>query len=138
MIPQLDRKNPAVSAATVGWQISHSLKVINAILSTLKTSNAHEYEKKFNFKRLLVLTTGRIPRGKVRAPSIVEPDAELNQEKIKRQLSEVKQQMHGLEDLPKKAFSRHPFFHHLNRNQTFKFLVIHTEHHLKIARDILR
>ena len=138
LIPKMDEKNKAVSAAPVGWHLSHSLKVIYNVLASIEKSEPSEFQKKFNFKRLLIFTTGKIPRGKVRAPSTVIPDAELTSEKLEYHLQQTREKTAILEDLPKMAFFDHPFFDHLNRNQTAKFLVIHTEHHLKIARDIIR
>ena len=137
LIPQMQSLQPAVSAVPVGWHLSHSLKVIHNILAAIEKSNPSEYRKKFNFNRLLVLTSGKIPRGKVRAPSVVLPDADLDPQKLKHQLEKTRQKRIGFEDLPKKAFFKHPFLDDLNRNQTIRFLVVHTEHHLKIAREIV-
>ena len=138
LIPKMNEKNKVVSAAPVGWHLSHSLKVIYNILGAIEKSEPSEYQKKFNFKRLLIFTTRKIPRGKVRAPSTVIPDENLTSEKLEHHLEQTRKKTSVLEGVPKRAFFNHPFFDHLNRDQTAKFLVIHTEHHLKIARDILR
>lgn len=138
LIPRMSEKNVAVSAAPVAWHLSHSLKVIYNVLGSLENSEPSEFKKKFNFKRLLIFTTGKIPRGKVRAPSAVVPDADQTSEKLEHHLQQTRSKTLVLENLPKMAFFDHPFFDHLNRDQTTKFLVIHTEHHLKIARDIIR
>lgn len=137
LIPQMQSLQPEVSAVPVGWHLSHSLKVIYNVLKAIEKSDPLEYKKKFNFKRLLVLATGKFPRGKVRAPSSVLPDADLNPGKLGHQLEKAKQKSVGFEHLPKKAFFKHPFLNDLNRNQTIRFLVVHTEHHLKIAREII-
>lgn len=137
-IPNLEKTNSNVSNSTIGWQIDHCLLVINSIISQLEISNPTEFQPKWNFNRFIVFTTGKIPRGKIRAPKVVTPIDVASLEDLKLKMEIAKSNIQKLNDLPKNSFFKHPFLNDLNVKQTEKFLVIHTKHHLKIIEDILK
>jgi hypothetical protein len=137
-VPNLEKTNPNVSISTVGWQIDHCLLVINGIISQLEISNPTEFQPKWNFPKFMVFTTGKIPRGKAKAPKVVIPTHVATQEELKAKLEAAKNNILKLNSFSKNQFFKHPFFKDLNVKQTEKFLVIHTKHHLKIIQDILR
>ncbi len=137
-IPNLDKTNSKVSNSTVGWQIDHSLLVINSIVEQLEISNPNEFQPKWNFPKFMVFTTGKIPRGKAKAPKVVIPTQVATQEELKDKLETAKNNILKLNSFSENSFFKHPFFKDLNVKQTEKFLVIHTKHHLKIIQDILR
>ena len=137
-IPHLEKTNPAISKASIGWQIDHCLLVLSRIISALENSNPAEFKSKFNMKRFLVFTTNTIPRGKAKAPDVVLPTGEMSIKSLTENLEKVKNKIARIETLHKNNFFAHPYFDDLNVKQTQKFLVIHTTHHLKIIRDILK
>lgn len=51
VIPQFETKNLKVSKSSVGWQIDHSLKVINGIINQLKASPINAKPKHTLFLR---------------------------------------------------------------------------------------
>ncbi|WP_026776999.1 DUF1569 domain-containing protein [Polaribacter sp. Hel_I_88] len=131
-------KNLIVSKATVGWHLDHSLKVLNSVLLAIKESDPNLYKKKFNSVRFITFTLGKFPRGKVKAPKRVLPPEIIETEVIENQLEEVKSKLKYMNELEENQFFDHPFFDHLNKKQTIKFLGMHTNHHLKIIKDILK
>ena len=137
-IPNLDKTNSKVSNSTVGWQIDHCLLVINGIVEQLEISNPNEFQPKWNFTKFMVFTTGKIPRGKAKAPKVVIPSEEITVDSLQESLKNTYQAIAYLKDCQEKQYFMHPFFGQLNKKQTIKFLAIHTEHHLKIIRDILK
>ena len=136
-IPNLEKTNSRVSNSTIGWQIDHCLLVINGVIGQVEISNPTEFKSKFNFNRLIVFTTGKIPRGKIRAPKMVTPISIATAEELKSNIEIAKNKVSKLNNLPKNSFFKHPFLSDLNVKQTEKFLAIHTKHHLKIIEDIL-
>ena len=58
-------------------------------------------------------------------------------ENIDNYLNFVREKLQMIKNLPSQSYIEHPYFGHLDVKQTLKFLKIHTQHHLKIARDIL-
>ena len=130
--------NAAITKSSVGWQIDHCLIVINGIINQLKKSNANEFTSKFNFKRAIVFTTKYIPRGKARAPKTVNPEVEATEVELLEKISLAKNNLATFDTLEKNNFFAHPYFGNLNVSQTKKFLTIHTFHHLKIIRDLVR
>ncbi|WP_029033042.1 DUF1569 domain-containing protein [Salinimicrobium terrae] len=130
-------QKPEVSKAPVGWHLAHNLKVINSIITGLEQSEPASYRKSFSWKKELVYLFGKIPRGKARAPKKVIPEENISEAELQEQISAAKLRINGITKLPENAFFEHPYFGHIKRDKTPKFLVIHTEHHLKIIREIL-
>lgn len=136
-ISEKDVKSPSVSSAPVDWHLSHSLKVINNIITSLESSDPKDFKKEFSFWKIFIFLTRKIPRGKARSPKVVLPPEEITEEHLEKEWTRAKQNVGLINSFPKKAHFKHPYFKHLDRDQSKTFLEIHTEHHLKIVRDIL-
>jgi hypothetical protein len=133
-----NQSNQAISQVAVGWHIEHSLLVIKQITATVAQSEPNLYKSKFNVKRFFVFLTKTIPRGKAQAPKVVIPVEEITVDSLQESLKNTHQAITYLKDCEENQYFMHPFFGQLNKKQTIKFLAIHTEHHLKIIRDILK
>jgi hypothetical protein len=79
----------------------------------------------------------RIPRGRAKAPKVVQPKANFNTETLKNHLEKGKTKLAELDTIGDKNYFEHPYFGHLRLKPTIKFLEIHTNHHLKIINDII-
>ncbi len=136
-IEHSDKLNDAVSEAPTGWHIDHSLRVIIGVCKLLQRSDPNEYKKQFNLKWKGILVTKVFPRGKIQAPSIVNNEDEITQESLHALLQKAKELLEIIKTLPSKSHFEHQIFGTLDRDQTIKFLGLHTQHHLKIIQDIL-
>jgi len=137
-IPQSDKQNLAVSNATVGWQIDHSLRVINQVIFSVLNSNPAEYKRTFNWRKSLILFTKKIPRGKVRAPKGILPTEEITERSLISSIELAQTNIALLENCEPNQFFVHPFFGQVHVGDTKIFIVVHTEHHLKIIRDMCK
>lgn len=137
-IPNAERTNPLVSTSTVGWQIDHSLRVLLSIVTALEHSDPKRYQNKFSLMKYVVLFTGHIPRGKVQAPKQVQTLEPITATDLHRQLDQASAALIKLEHMAPGVTFKHPLFGPLNKAQTIRFLEIHTRHHQKIIRDILK
>ncbi|MDT0606592.1 DUF1569 domain-containing protein [Croceitalea rosinachiae] len=136
-ISKRDSKNTAVSQADVAWHLDHMLKTINRISEAVEKSNPEEYVYGFSIQQVVVHTSGMIPRGAAQSPQNVRPPQVIVTDSIYIQLQEAKQNITQLNSFDKNAYFDHPVFNKLDRDQTRRFLAIHTKHHLKIIKDIL-
>lgn len=136
-IPNAAATNTAITTSTVGWQIEHALLTINQIIRTVTASNPAEYKWAFNLMRTVVFFRQRIPRGKAKAPKVVQPKDNITEVTIKATLATTYQLLEVLPTLAANNFFPHPFFGKLNKQQTIKFLTIHTQHHLNIINEIV-
>ena len=84
------------------------------------------------------LFTRYIPRGKGKAPKIVMPTDDIKEEQLRDQLSLARKNIDDISSINGNATFKHPYFGVLNKKQTIKFVEVHTKHHLKIMRDILK
>ena len=138
VIPFKDKRNSNISKSDVGWQLDHTLKVMNAVSSVLIKTNPNKYKRDFNFMRMVLFPINYIPRGSAKAPKVVLPPEIISEGSLKDQLQMAKQNIKLLEPLPKNSHFIHHVFGMLSKRQTLYFLGMHTKHHLKIVRDILR
>ncbi|KGL61894.1 hypothetical protein [Polaribacter sp. Hel1_85] len=134
----IDKEDIDVSKANVGWHLDHSLKVVNSVCTAIKNSNAIDYKREFNLLRLITFTLGFFPRGKAKAPKRVLPPEVVLKEEIKSQLELAFSNLEMMKVLDENQYFTHPLFKQLNKKQTLKFLKLHTNHHLKIVKDILK
>jgi len=137
-IPNFEKTNVAVSQSTVGWQIDHSLLVINGVVEQLKNSNPENYKWKFKWIRTYIKIINKIPRGKVRVPKSVKPIDVANITDLTSKLELAKNNIAEMEKLSAKSYFTHPFFGDLNLKASIWFLKLHTKHHLKIIEDIVK
>lgn len=133
-----DDINIEVSEASIGWQVYHILKVINFVTNSIKASKPEDYKANFNEYREKYFTKKYLPRGVARAPKVVLPPETFSLEKLYELQNTAKQNVQGIEALNTNANFEHFIFGVLNKEETQLFLEIHTEHHLKIIRDILK
>jgi hypothetical protein len=134
----IDKEDLKISKGSIGWHLDHSLKVINSVFEGLKTSNPLEYKKEFNKMRFFVFLIGSFPRGKAKSPKRVLPPEIILKKDIESQLDIAITNLKDIDKLDRNQFFTHPLFKQLNKKQTVKFLRLHTNHHLKIVKDILK
>jgi hypothetical protein len=138
MIAHKDVLKTEISGWSIGWHIEHSLTVVIGVCKSAIQSEPAAYQWKFNPKRFLILDiTGRIPRGKAKAPKIVQPQGRTSTDELQAQLAKAKELYAQFEQAHANAHFEHPIFGQLNKKPTDKFLGIHTRHHLYIMDDLL-
>jgi hypothetical protein len=134
-----EQVKPTVSISSVGWQIEHSLKTVDLITTACKKSDPSTYQWKFNLNRFLILDVLRkIPRGKAKAPKVVQPEGEITRESLQLHLEKVHQNLENWGKLDRNVYFFHPYFGNLHKKATERFLKLHTLHHLHIIEDILK
>ena len=137
-ITNYSKLNQAISEGNVGWHIVHSCLVINSVCGAVLKSDPSKFIKKFSFKAFLVLLLNSFPRGKAKAPSFTVPSEELSPASILNSIQAARANIEALSKADKNQYFTHPIFGDLNTGQTFKFLGVHTNHHLNIIKDILQ
>ncbi len=136
-LPFIEKKKEAVSQATVGWHIEHSLLALVKMISAVEHSNPADYKWKFNVKRSVVLALGKFPRGSAKAPDSVKPGEQISKDSITALITKAKQKAALLQTLDNNKFFTHPVFGDLRLKQARKIIAIHTHHHIKIINDII-
>ena len=137
-IANYSKLNQTISEGNVGWHIVHSCLVINSVCGAVLKSDPAKFIKKFSMKAFFVLLFNAIPRGKAKAPSFTMPSEELSTASILKSIQSSRASIEALAKAGKNQYFTHPIFGDLNTGQTFKFLGVHTNHHLKIIKDILK
>ena len=129
--------NTKISNGNVAWHLDHSLKVINSVITTVQSSDPKTYKNNFSFLGKLFFTLGFFPRGKAKAPKYVRPPEVILKEDLISQTELAKNNAKIIAGLDKNAYFKHPLFGNVNTTRIYKFLLLHTNHHLKIINDIL-
>jgi hypothetical protein len=138
IIPNQEILNPSISKSSVGWHIEHTLLTLNLVVNAIEKSDPKTYKWKFSFIRMLIMTTKKIPRGKARAPKIVQPTTDFDAETLKNHLEKAKINIQKLQTIGPNHYFEHPYFGHLKLKPTIRFLEIHTHHHVNIIKDIIK
>ncbi|MFD2588357.1 DinB family protein [Croceitalea marina] len=133
-----DTINHKVSEVAVAWHMDHIYLMVNQIHKALKYSDERDYKTEPNTARDYVFTSNKMPRGKATAPEAVTPKENITKNTLQMHYNEALATVKKLPKLAEKKHFNHPILGTMNRDETITFLTIHTEHHLKIIRDILK
>lgn len=136
-LPKLEARNPAVSEWSVREQIHHALLSADAIARSVAESTPGARSPSFSLIKWVVLLTGRIPRGRAKAPEQVKPSAEVSREELEGLLVRARQSLTAAEASDPKAWFEHFVFGVMRRDAAIKLLHIHTRHHLAIVDEVL-
>ena len=129
--------NDGVSSASIGWHLEHTLMVLERALTALDNCTIVDYKPKSSFRKTIILFTKKIPRGVAKAPKAARPIAEnITNENLLSRISSVKKLLDNIPSMSSHQFFSHPFFGDLRLKKAIRFLEIHTNHHLKIMREI--
>jgi len=136
-IPNQELLNPIISKSSVGWHIEHTLLTMNLVIENIHKSNPENYKRTFNLNRFLVFTLNKIPRGRAKAPKVVQPKMDFTTDSLLYHLEKGKTNLKKLNTLSANNYFEHPYLGQLNLKPTIKFIKIHTKHHLKIITEII-
>lgn len=132
-----DKINTDVSAVNVNWHIQHSLLVLQKSIQALLLSEPEMYKPEFNLPRFILFYLKWFPRGKGKAPERVQPKSTENID-FDPLFETAELQLQKLEQALPNQFMPHPIFGILNKQQTITMISLHTLHHIRIIKDIVK
>ena len=128
---------PAISEWSVGMHVHHCCLAMIGICQALIASTPPTPRAKLSLLRIVVFSSGRIPRGRGRAPDGVRPSRDVSLEELRTLLDESERMLTDARGVDRKCWFRHFVFGFLDRDKTLRFIHIHNRHHLKIISDIV-
>lgn len=136
LIPNFEKQNNAISSVSIGWHLEHVFKVLINVTEAIKASKPEDFKANFNFVRTYIFITKKIPRGKGKAPKSVLPSSTITLQSLLNSATIARQKAVELYTVDSNKYFNHPFFGNVQLKGCIKFLLIHTNHHLKIMKEI--
>ncbi len=136
-----------VSNWSPAQQLHHIAKVNLVIASSLITMSQkpeeEDSDRRASITGVSVLATGYIPRGRGKSPGRLRPPADLTRDQLTSALNKSESAVGEVGVLlgllqSRKGRIEHPHFGFMRPSQWIRFMNVHTNHHLKIVRDIDR
>jgi hypothetical protein len=127
----------SISKWSVGQHIEHSLIAISGMILALRKEHPGTGSRAANLYRDTVMQSKEFPRGAIEAPAISRPSDNPSQEFLARLILKTRNRLGNPLAISEKATLIHPIMDVMYRNEALEFMTIHTEHHLKIIREIL-
>ncbi len=127
---------PTQSDWSVGVHIHHCRLAMIRISQSLIVSIPPPPRSRFSLRTTRILMTGRIPRGRARAPEVVLPREDITPAELLTLLDQSKRILTKVNQLDSRTWFRHFAFGVLKRDRALRFICIHNQHHLSIISDI--
>ena len=129
---------PAVSEWSTGMHVHHCcLAMIGICQSLIASTPPPPPRSGFSLRTSLIFLSGRIPRGRGRAPDVVVPRQDVSPAELWTLLDQSERILAEVNHLDPKTWFRHVAFGVLDRDKTLRFIRIHNRHHLRIISDIV-
>ena len=132
----------AVSVATVshwsvGMQIHHCCLAMIEICQSLIDSKPPPPPARWSLVTSIVFLSGRIPRGRGKAPEVALPKENVSADELVSVLDRSEQLLKQASQLDRDRWFKHFAFGILDRDKSLKLMRIHNRHHLRIVADIV-
>jgi len=131
-----DIQVPDVSRWTVGMHVHHCALGMIGICNAVLESSPPAPPSRFSAPRAFVFTTGRIPRGRGKAPAEAVPSPDIGTEDLRALLDRSESLIEQVADAAPGKWWKHFAFGVMDRDQALRFMGIHNRHHLRIVADI--
>lgn len=128
---------PTVSHWSVGMQIHHCCLAMVGICKSLIDSAPPPPRSRWSPITSIVFLSGRIPRGRGKAPDVALPKQDISKEELLPLLDRSEKFIAEASQLDSERWFKHFAFGILNRDKSLKLLRIHNGHHLRIIADIV-
>lgn len=128
---------PDVSGWTVGMHVHHCCKAMIGVCEALLASAPPPPRRQFSLLAELVFLTGRIPRGRAKAPPQAIPRSDVTGEELLSLLDRSEELVGAARGAPPDRWFRHFAFGVLDRDRTLRFVQIHNSHHWRIIEEIM-
>jgi hypothetical protein len=130
-----------VSGWSVGQQLDHLLQAAQASLDRILDAPA-PLARRINLTGRVLLGLGWFPRGAARSPKAFE-GRDRTAAEIAASIAGVRAALDRVRERPDlvgrpEAVVPHPYFRGLTGAQALRMVAVHTEHHLKIVRELRR
>jgi hypothetical protein len=142
---RLARIEPAVSGGSAEQHLAHVALANELVLRNLKSLALGRGalvvaggEPKAGVRE--ILAGGRLPRGVAQAPRMVRPPAVIERELMLQWLADGRRELQALDPraiVPGSLRVPHQLLGPLDAPEWLRFGVVHTRHHLGIAREVL-
>lgn len=134
-----NRSNDKISRWSVYEHLEHILLANIGICKMIIAGETPTEKKRKSILGQASLYFGYIPRGQAESPTYVAPK-KISESAIKTMLTEYRSLLDNistLQDLGSNdVVGNHPYFGGLTRVEWIRFMEVHTNHHLKIVKDI--
>jgi hypothetical protein len=137
-VPDAARRAAPVSAWSVGMHVHHCCLAMTAIGRALIASTPPPPPSRASLLARVIFATGRIPRGRGRAPEAVVPEQDAPPPTLAALLDESERVLAEAGSVDPAAWFKHFVFGPLDRDKTIRFIRMHNHHHLRIIADIRR
>jgi hypothetical protein len=127
----------SVSHWSVGMQIHHCCLATAAICQSLIDSKPPPPRRRWSPITSIVFLSGRIPRGRGKAPEVALPKQDISTDELVPLLDRSEQLLEQVSQLDRSRWFKHFAFGILDRDKSLKLLRIHNRHHLRIVADIV-
>lgn len=139
--------NTQISDWSIGQQLHHigsvNRTVAMSLIKLVQDATDRDADRRATLTGVSVLASGYIPRGRGKAPARLRPSNDLSRGDVVNSINKSRAKVEELNvfgALLKTRMGRieHPFLGYLKPSQWVRFINVHTEHHLKIVREIER
>ena len=127
----------SVSHWSVGMQVHHCCLVMIGICQALIDSKPPPPTTGWSMVTSIVFLSGRIPRGRCKAPEVALPRQDISKEELRSLLDRSRQLSKEAGELDRDRWFKHFAFGIHDRDKSLKLLRIHNRHHLRIIADIV-
>ncbi|MDA0752462.1 MAG: DUF1569 domain-containing protein [Bacteroidetes bacterium] len=135
-LPHASLRNEHISRWSIGQQAEHVIRATSAFTVQILRNRKPDGSGVQKPITAQLLAHGMIPRGVADAPEATLPQLSTSPEELETLLLKARKRVSRLVEVHPESVANHPYLGEMDRDEIFRFMVIHLDHHLAIMREI--